>query len=291
MNGKRPGRRGLRVKTRGLLRAATVAVSLSVSVVCASFAADSELSDGTLWLGAWRVEAFGERAFGFWCWIAGDDAALRVELIRWPDARDAPAANQWTTAFSELKQRQGEGWTYTRAAAEAPGLFQRWGRRWRQVSPDLAALLSELAAALERGPSAPGWDFPASQPRPDPTPTAASDWRARSPDRRGVAPKLWHVTGEFRIEDPEAANQPSATAAARWRRDLIARGQGRGGRCEIVTLRWQDGGVSPERAELVVRSRRRVATLYLWPLTSEPVRYPVRETFLPLWPLAQLLGF
>ena len=56
-----------------------------------------------------------------------------------------------------------------------------------------------------------------------------------------------------------------------------------------ITLAWITPAGATARPQLAVRSVRRAGTLYLWPLATEPVLYPAVETFLPLWPLQQLL--
>jgi hypothetical protein len=243
-----------------------------------------------LWLSAWRIEALGERIDGGACWITGVDAALRIEIVRLPGPLDPVDDRQQQELLASLKQRRGDGWTYAKSASVAPGLLQSWGRRWRQVSPDLASLLRTLATALAGGAEALETDAGAYRAEPRVAGAANGRWRSTAPARDRPA-AITQLSVEFWLRDPDdAAAARSVDRAERlWRRDLVARGRGRGGLIETVTLAWQSGGKDDARSELVVRSRRRAGALYLWPLSATEVRYPPDETFLPLWPLEQIL--
>ena len=83
----------------------------------------------------------------------------------------------------------------------------------------------------------------------------------------------WHARRVIR--DPEAA--------PRLRQRLSARGRGRGGPGEVLDARGgEDGWV-------VLSSSRRPGSVRLGQIRHHPVVYPVREAFVPLWPLAELV--
>lgn len=76
---------------------------------------------------------------------------------------------------------------------------------------------------------------------------------------------------------------PEAKTGLRAR--LAARGRGRGGPGEILHV------VRGPAGDAVVTSTRRPGRLQLSPWRRIDVRYPLRESFVPLWPLAELLEF
>jgi hypothetical protein len=65
---------------------------------------------------------------------------------------------------------------------------------------------------------------------------------------------------------------------------LTRRGRGRGGPGETLVIRGAAAG------RFVFGSSRRPGSLELADLTRRPVVYPVREAFVPLWPLAEIIG-
>jgi hypothetical protein len=152
--------------------------------------------------------------------------------------------------------------------------------------------LQALAAALAGGPVVTGGDANAIDATFGKSGADTRRWRATGSLRGQPSPEVWRLTGEFWLRDPDeiAAPRIAETAAMLWRRDQVVRGRGRGGRIETVTLAWQDRDADNPRPELVVRSRRRAGALYFWPLTASDVRYPPIETFLPMWPLDQILA-
>ena len=275
-----------------LLSRAVTAICGLLILHCGDAAANDVASTaGALHVAGWRVTAFGERAHGVACWIAGADTALRLEILALSDDVAVPDETDQRRRLTTLLARRGDGWTYARAGRDLPGLLNRWGERWRTVSPDLARLLQVISLTLSAGP-------PAADPRPpavadkgrDDLPSA-SRWRAAAPGRHRSPEPLVKLGGDLWLAQPgsETADPSEAQTTVRWRRDLVARGRGRGGLAEVVTLAWiTSAGVTPW-PQLAVRSVRRAGTLYLWPLATEPVLYPAVETFLPLWPLQQLL--
>ncbi len=66
---------------------------------------------------------------------------------------------------------------------------------------------------------------------------------------------------------------------------LVTRGRGRGGPGEVLELRW------PSPDEALLRSTRRPGKLRLTAWRRLPVRYAARESFVPIWALADLLTF
>ena len=246
---------------------------------------------GALHVAGWRVTVFGERAHGVACWIAGADTALRLEILALSDEVTVADENDQRRRLTTLLARDGDGWTYARAGRDLPGLLNRWGERWRTVSPDLARLLQVISLTLSAGP-------PAVDPRgsavadPDGDDRPSVDrWRVAAPGRHRSPEPLVKLGGDLWLAEPggEAADPTEAKNSVPWRRDLVARGRGRGGLAEVVTLAWVTPADASARTQLAVRSVRRTGTLYLWPLAAEPVLYPAVETFLPLWSLQQIL--
>lgn len=120
-----------------------------------------------------------------------------------------------------------------------------------------------------------------------------------APDGRGTRNawgEEWHTLDADRARVLAAATEAAlgtdrsrrvvvAGDARRLRARLVRRGAGRGGPGEILRLNAAAGGGT------VLSSSRRPGTLRLTAWRRHPVRYPARESFLPLWPLAELLEF
>ncbi len=257
----------------------------------AASATAASATAGLLQVAGWRVTAFGERAHGVTCWIAGADTALRLEILALPDAVDAADEADQRRRLTALLMRRGDGWTYARAGRDLPGLLNRWGERWRAVSPDLARLLQIIVATLSAGPPAADPDVLAVAEAGRNDQPNLRRWRATAPERHRAQKPLLQLGGDLWLADAgrESAGPSAAQTETRWRRDLVARGRGRGGLAEGVTLAWVTPADAGARPQLAVRSVRRAGTLYLWSLVAETVLYPPVETFLPIWPLEQIL--
>ncbi|MFO7610197.1 MAG: hypothetical protein R6X35_13595 [Candidatus Krumholzibacteriia bacterium] len=93
-------------------------------------------------------------------------------------------------------------------------------------------------------------------------------------DPAGGGPRRRHVL-------PPAGPSPGLRAA------LAARGRGRGGPGEVLTVVRR--GDPAAGGALAVRSSRRPGSLTITALRSLPVAYAPDEVFVPLWPLADLL--
>lgn len=116
-------------------------------------------------------------------------------------------------------------------------------------------------------------------------------WRSLEPRAHGL---LSAVAGAL-AEPPPA---PGAGRSRRLtvpdpqtpdlRRRLAVRGRGRGGPGETLRLQWRD---RPGEPWLEIRSARRPGSLQFGAPSLVPVTYPAAESFVPLWPLRDLLEF
>jgi hypothetical protein len=243
---------------------------------------------GALRTAGWLATAYGEEIGGFACWIAAADTALRLEILVAQETPDRAAATIPDRRREALLARRGDGWTYARAGRRQPGLLNRWDDEWRAVSPDFSRLLQRVALKLEAGRAV----DTAVTPAVDGEGGGLSRWRATGGERR-ARPVAERLAGEMWVAvpgDPTGDGTPGAAEAV-WRRDLVARGRGRGGLAEAFVLTWTEPDGDGTAPQLVVSSVRRPGSVRLWLLTTEPIRYPDPETFLPLWPLAQILEY
>lgn len=144
---------------------------------------------------------------------------------------------------------------------DLPALLARRGRGWTLVLPGAGdAVLQPWDREWRRLPAdlAAGLRAVAG---------ALADPAAGSPRRRHVLPP---------------AGEPPGFRAA-----LAARGRGRGGPGEVLTVVRR--GDPAAGGALAVRSSRRPGSLTFTDLRGLPVSYRPDEAFVPLWPLADLL--
>lgn len=201
-----------------------------------------------LYLASWQAGFRGHQAAGSIAWIADREGSLRVEISWRRAAGGAPPVDGDVTALSALLRQVGDGWTVVLGPRDE-GTVQPWGREWRHATPALAALVRAVVAARDPGCG-----------------------------RTGMA-RL--------VLDGPLLEGDGADPMSSWRRQMVARGRGRGATGEILHL---EGAGAPDRW-LTVRSSRRPGRLRIAPPSSRAAAEPVPEVFLPLWPLADLLEF
>lgn len=180
----------------------------------------------------------------------GRGAEGSLALLTGPDGACRVEVADRLAAWTDLLDRHGHGWTAVVGAGADP-LVAPWGREWSPLEAPLAAGLATLARALAAPPG----------------PQARTRSRAAAPVRTVTLPPV----------DP----------APSFRTAQAARGRGRGGPGETLHLVWL--GTADRRPVLAVRSSRRPGGLRLGELRCLPVRFPVPETFVPLWSLRELL--
>jgi hypothetical protein len=168
----------------------------------------------------------------------------------------------------DLRARRGRGWTLV--GTPEGGFVQPWSEPWRALDAAASGPLGELLAIWAEGFSA-GEGVPAADVR--------RRWRLpaeRSAPARVVLPGWDALPADWR---PPSGRQP---AGGMLRRELVIRGRGRGGEGAVLDL---------ERApaSLQVTSARWPGRLHLsWSRPWGTFEVPA-ETFLPLWPLGDLL--
>jgi len=234
------------------------------------------LQTGRLHSAVWRAEAFGRAVGGGACWLSGPDGALRIEA-----ASDGVASGRddWLPL---LLLRSGDGWTFTYSGVGG-GTLNRWGAEWRQAPGGLTPVLLTVVATLELGPGA-----GMREGRQRPTNSA----NARPLGARRWRPLLRHgekATGQWKVAVAGVDTSTAGNVHATFRSEQIARGHGRGGRGEVLRLSWRADTEAAAGWSLEVRSTRRFGHLTIQPLGARGVRYPLLETFVPLWPLQDLL--
>ncbi len=242
---------------------------------------------GTLHVVRWRATAWGEEVVGVACWLRGEDGRLRAEISR----EEVPPQESIPAALQHLLNRQGEGWTLALATPGA-GTWNAWGDRWQDADPQLQAWLRVLTASLEHGPRV---QLPAEEAAVRRSPTLQRSrpqprWLAlKSPAgevssrlRLQITPPDPLVDG---IEEAEGLGQPAPTV---FRAAMEHRGLGHGGRQEIVILQWDESSDPEGNFWVRVHSSRRQGKLFLSLPAAYSVYYPVPESFLPLWSLAEL---
>lgn len=251
-----------------------------------ALAAEPPLGHSFLTSTTWSATAFTHHARGTVCWLAGDDGSLRVEVRQEPELVAGIIAESGTGSPPDLEPlltRTGEGWTLV-LGPDGNGTLNAWGREWRTAPASLAQMVRLLTASLG--------NYPGRRPE---FPFATSVGRSR---RRGSIPRP--KTLEFDQSDVEDADvwlfqippldleSNEAGGVAGFRRNMIDRGRGAGGRDEIVILRWFRPGGQKEYG-LRIGSSRRPGTLRLTPPRDFAVETPEAEVFLPIWPLSQFL--
>ncbi|MCP4573177.1 MAG: hypothetical protein GY838_12540 [bacterium] len=147
--------------------------------------------------------------------------------------------------------------------------------RWEIASvPDTA-----LAALLARDGR--GWTVIAAPGGRGTRNAWGQEWRALEPDLARIL-----VAGtEAALAGSAGRRVVVVEPVGDLRSRLVERGRGRGGPGEILRLRPEVGG----GAALV--SSRRPGTVRVSSWRRHRVRFPARESFTPLWPLAELLEF
>ncbi|MFO7652473.1 MAG: hypothetical protein R6X25_01510 [Candidatus Krumholzibacteriia bacterium] len=234
----------------------------------------------------WEAGVLGRTVSGRAAWLRGRAGELRLEILAEP--RDGRADHGAAHVTDELLRRQGEGWTFTASGTEAVTaggdgpLLKPWGARWREAPAALATLLEQVVERVEAGP-------PVPDPRRDGERRTAG-WRRPGLTATGAARvELPRLSPEMAVAVPTDDEAPPPLRAPRGclRRDLVQRGRGRGADAEIVTFRWAGGQIGEPR--LVVTSSRRTGSVALRHRGAQPVRHPGWETFVPVWPLADLI--
>lgn len=180
----------------------------------------------------------------------GRGAGGSLALLIGPDGACRVEVADRRCTWTDLLDRSGHGWTAVLGAGADP-LVAPWGREWSRLEAPLAAGLATLARALAAPPGPP----------------------VRT--RNGAATPVRTVA------------LPPADPAPSFRAAQAARGRGRGGPGEILHLVWLTA--ADRSPVLAVRSSRRPGGLRLGELRCLPVRFPVPETFVPLWSLRELL--
>jgi hypothetical protein len=265
----------------------TVACLCLMSCAATAVRADSDV-EADMYLVEWQASAWAGKVAGSACWLLGSENDLRAEI----SLDDSSDPESFPERLRRLLHRQGGGWTVTWAGGrEGSGTLQPWGEAWRVAEPRLMIWLHLLTSALVRGP--------------------ALELNARRGEAVRILPVqrvanrprwLTHHSGAEFPDDKLQVQIPSPPARA-WsptavesRQDvttafqaaMVHRGLGRGADQEIVTLQWerQEAEAGPDRVR--VRSSRRPGQLNISLPQVIPVRYPVPESFLPLWSLADL---
>ncbi len=220
--------------------------------------ADTDLP-GSLHSVNYRASAFSYHDHGTLVWLNGPDGMMRLDIRR--GGTTAQGRNRLTA----LMEQNGEGWTAV-FGGETAGTINAWGEQWRQPPDGLVRAARLIATVLDSGPPA---FTPAKRP-----------WRAGS---NRVA------TRKYGIPSLTQANEPGA-AVVSFRRTQVDRGMGRGGDGDILELAWSAAG-SVGSSYLRVRSTKRPGQLELTPDATYQVVFAMPETFVPLWPMGQLVRF
>ena len=261
----------------GLWPAKVVAAQPKAGTDAAASTDPTALQRGRLHSAIWRAEAFGRAVGGGACWLSGPDGALRIEA-----ASDGVAGGRdhWLPL---LLLRSGDGWTFTHSGMGG-GTLNRWGAEWRPAPGELTPVLLTVVATLEDGPGA---ELREGRQRP-----------TNSANARPVGGRRWRpllrqgkkATGEWKVAVAGVDTSAAGMVHAAFRSEQIARGHGRGGRGEVLRLSWRAETEAAAGWSLEVRSTRRFGRLTIQPLGAQVVRYPLLETFVPLWPLVDLLA-
>ena len=236
-----------------------VVVLLVGPLVETSSAADDELDlPGVAHLTHYSASVFSYQETGSLLWLAGAEGILRLEVRR----ADNTSANPAT--WLPLLEQRGQGWTAILAGL-SDDTINAWGAEWRHPPAGLAQAAQLVTTALEAGP---------------PEPSGPARWRAGQ--------SAGH-TAKYRVatlgESPASTSQELP-----WRDEQAARGLGRGGRDDMLVLRWgvQDG---EKPVFLQVTASRSPGRLEFELPETAKVIYAMPEAFVPLWPLAQLMTF
>lgn len=275
------------------------AVLLLAGLPCAQ-AADQEegIRSGELWSGCWEISLLGHGGTGRFCWLSGPDQEIRVEIsqedvydsLHWADVH-----SPWLEFLPPLFDRAGQGWTAV-LGSDQSGTLQAWGREWQALQPALRIWIRTLLGALQRlGVPLKQFDLPAGVrllASRECLPGSSRIWARTGPDPVSPASLRLELPA-FKVEqEPEIAAQRSRRG---FRRDMAARGRGRGGEKEILSLLVQTSkaanlpGVEKDGIFISVTSSRKPGKLVLAIRPGLPVVFYFPEIFSPLWPLAELV--
>jgi|GEM_PF-1930178 len=243
---------------------------------------ESDLATGRLTVARWEAGAFSRSLSGACCWLIDSTGFARLEILAW-EGNGPTAADE----LVDLLDQKGSGWTVilTGPAPEAdgPGTLNAWGESWRTIDPSLA-VWSRLLVAVLNG------DRPLD---PEALPAGCRVLhfegvsRSRPRFMRANASPVGPATLRIQVPRLTAGTESSGDAPATFRQRSVARGAGRGGYEEILTVvRGADVGDGME-----LRSSRRVGSLRIQEVVYHSVEYPSFEVFVPLWPLRQLVRF
>jgi len=265
---------------------AVVMIAWMCLVIPAEVVMAAEEIVGSLYFVRWRAVFWAEQAHGTACWLPGGNGALRCEIRR-NIADEAPE----DTTLAPLLRRGGQGWTLT-AAGPGTGTLQAWGEPWREANRRMLQFGRVLTLVLV--PQQTSLDSLAGLAT-----RSLSRTRVSTPRPRwlAAAPQPGEGETDLRLElttSPvsTADHEPVAgmVSAPLFRRQLEARGRGRGGPAEILNLHWPRAPDSRGRRWIRITSSRRPGRLEITVPVEIIVTYPKPETFLPLWSLAELLG-
>ncbi len=237
----------------------TAAVILAGPLVETSRAAEDELDlPGTAYLAHYRATAFSYQETGSLLWLAGPEGILRLEVLRAGHTTAEP------DTWQPLLEQQGQGWTAI-LTGQSDDTINAWGAEWRHPPAGLAEAAQLVTTALVAGP---------------PEQSAPRRWRAGQ--------SAGH-TAKYRVAT--LGESPALTPQGlHWRQEQAARGLGRGGRDDMLVLRWE-AQIGEEPASLHVMASRSPGSLEIELPEAAKVIYAMPEAFVPLWPLAQLMTF
>lgn len=270
---------GLVISLWGLWSLATCAMADPV---------DPEPEDltGVLQTSCWQASAFTYHAFGTVGWIVGPDKSLRLEILSDPASGQdlAGCPERQSLSLTRMLAQQGQGWAVILGPSNA-GTVNAWGQQWRSAKPAVGQWLRLLLSTLSNPPdseSASPVSLHLQIPKRFVAPGSRPGWT--SSISRHELPQL-NLTDSGEVV--AAGHQETENVL---RQKLTRRGRGRGGPAEMVTLAWRQNRTDTQ-IELRIRSSRRPGVLQVTAPVSQPVRYPHRELFLPLWPMQDLLAF
>ncbi len=222
-----------------------------VAVVAAPAGAQSPATEGQA---DWRLASPLAASRGLALWLNDGAGSWRLEL---------GVLDEASVGADDLFARRGEGWTLA-CAGDAAVLLQPWGKPWRETDPGFAAA---VAAMLAR------WEGAAAL-----SPAPAGPWRAGPARSLGVGEAI--TVRELPADwNPAGA---SAGEGGSLRRELAARGRGRGGQGVRLRLdRTPAGG-------LVLTSARWPGRLDLSPPVLARRPEVPAEAYLPVWSLEEI---
>jgi hypothetical protein len=238
-------------------------------------AAEEGTGRAPLLAAGWEISVLSYRLTGSAYWLTGADGSIRVEILQ------RTSASAGRDPLECALDRRGDGWTLVLGQVDE-GTYDPWDREWRRLPAPVhlavRVILDELCSPRAGTPG------PAANPdrRPwSPRPPGGTD-----PLRRLQLPRLrLAASGE-----PEAGPE----TAPSFRQRLAARGGGRGGTGEVMSLLWarRIRSGKPALAVLEVRSTRRPGVLRIdAPVTVASVTYLDPELFVTLWPLRDLISW